>query len=34
MEPAESTLRRLADVTPAGTTIVIDDLPWAGWLPA
>jgi hypothetical protein len=26
MEPAESTLRRLADVTPAGTTIVIDDL--------
>jgi hypothetical protein len=26
MEPAASTLRRLADVTPAGTTIVIDDL--------
>jgi hypothetical protein len=26
MEPAESTLRRLADVTPAGTTVVIDDL--------
>jgi hypothetical protein len=26
MEPAESTLSRLADVTPAGTTIVIDDL--------
>ena len=26
MEPAESTLRRLADVTPDGTTIVIDDL--------
>jgi hypothetical protein len=26
MEPAESTLRGLADVTPAGTTIVIDDL--------
>lgn len=26
MEPAESTLRRLADVTPAGITIVIDDL--------
>lgn len=26
MEPAESTLRRLADVTPPGTTIVIDDL--------
>lgn len=26
MEPAESTLGRLADVTPAGTTIVIDDL--------
>lgn len=26
MEPAESTLRRLADVAPAGTTIVIDDL--------
>jgi hypothetical protein len=26
MEPAESTLRRLADVTPAGTTIVVDDL--------
>jgi len=26
MEPAESTLQRLADVTPAGTTIVIDDL--------
>lgn len=26
MEPAVSTLRRLADVTPAGTTIVIDDL--------
>ena len=26
MEPAESTLRRLADVTPKGTTIVIDDL--------
>lgn len=26
MEPAESTLRRLADVTPAGSTIVIDDL--------
>jgi len=26
MEPAESTLRLLADVTPAGTTIVIDDL--------
>lgn len=26
MEPAESTLRRLADVTPAGATIVIDDL--------
>ncbi|ORB72137.1 hypothetical protein [Mycobacterium scrofulaceum] len=26
MEPAESTLRRLADVAPAGTTVVIDDL--------
>jgi hypothetical protein len=26
MEPAESRLRRLADVTPVGTTIVIDDL--------
>ncbi len=26
MEPAESTLRRLADLTPPGTTIVIDDL--------
>ncbi len=26
MEPAKSTLRRLAGVTPAGTTIVIDDL--------
>lgn len=26
MEPAESTLGRLADVAPAGTTIVIDDL--------
>lgn len=26
MEPAESTLRRLSDVTPPGTTIVIDDL--------
>ncbi|OBH08789.1 hypothetical protein [Mycobacterium sp. E1747] len=26
MEPAESTLSQLADVTPAGTTIVIDDL--------
>jgi hypothetical protein len=26
MEPAQSTLQRLADVTPAGTTIVIDDL--------
>ena len=26
MEPAESTLPQLADVTPAGTTIVIDDL--------
>lgn len=26
MEPAESTLSRLAGVTPAGTTIVIDDL--------
>lgn len=26
MEPAETTLRRLASVTPEGTTIVIDDL--------
>lgn len=26
MEPSESILRRLANVTPAGTTIVIDDL--------
>ncbi|QLL09616.1 hypothetical protein [Mycobacterium vicinigordonae] len=26
MEPAESTLGRLATVTPAGTTVVIDDL--------
>jgi hypothetical protein len=26
MEPAESTLRRLADGTPPGTTVVIDDL--------
>jgi hypothetical protein len=26
MEPAQSTLGRLADVTPSGTTIVVDDL--------
>jgi hypothetical protein len=30
MEPAESTLRRLADVSPAGTTIVVDDLRFFG----